>query len=73
MSKQRFQVLGARIAYYRKLKGMTQLDLALAAEISEEYVSIIENGKAPGLTIATGISIADALGVELGDLVQEQL
>ncbi len=73
MSKQRFQVLGARIAYYRKLKGMTQLDLALAAEISEDYVSLIENGKAPGLTIATGIRIADALGVELGDLVQEQL
>lgn len=64
------KLIAARIVYYRKLKNMTQLDLAVAAYISEDYVSLIENGKAPGLTIVTGIKIADALGVPFEELVK---
>lgn len=66
-----FRLIAARIVYHRKLKNMTQLDLAVAAAISEDYVSLIENGKAPGLTIATGLKIADALGVPFEELVKQ--
>lgn len=68
--KKLFRLIAARIVYHRKLKNMTQLDLAVAAQISEDYVSLIENGKAPGLTIATGMKIAEALDVSFEELVK---
>lgn len=67
-----FRLIAARIVYHRKLKNMTQLDLAVAANISEDYVSLIENGKAPGLTIATGMKIAEALELPFEELVRQK-
>jgi len=57
--------IGLNIAFYRKLKGLTQQQLAEAANISRTYMSKIE---APNMDISlsseTLFSIADALGVE---------
>ena len=37
-----FRLLGLTIAYYRRLRGMTQLELAEAVQISRTHMSNIE-------------------------------
>lgn len=62
--KQQYKMIGLNIAYYRKLKGISQMDLAEAVGLSRTYISNIE---APGMPIAisldTLLNIADALSV----------
>ena len=44
--------LGMRIRYLRKLKGMSQLDLALESNINKNYISDLERGsRNPSLLI----------------------
>ena len=61
----RFMQLGLNIAFYRKMKGITQMELAEKAGISRTHISFIE---APNmdtsLSIQTLFDIADALEVE---------
>ena len=62
------ELLGRRIREARVRRGLTQLDLAQAAELSVAYVSLIERGgRNPPLT--TVASLARALGVGVTDLV----
>lgn len=67
-----YRQIGAKIAYYRTLEGMSQEDLARKIAISK-----IERGKYnSGLSIATLLNIADGLKVELYSLLlctQEEL
>ncbi|MGI6095958.1 MAG: helix-turn-helix domain-containing protein [Lachnospiraceae bacterium] len=64
-----YQELGLTIAYYRKLKGMTQMQLAEAVNLSRTHISNIE-----ALSVKTSISldklfdIADVLEVPIKDL-----
>ncbi|HGT1593910.1 TPA: helix-turn-helix transcriptional regulator, partial [Clostridioides difficile] len=45
------------LKYYRKCKGMTQIQLARKAGITNDYISQIERGiKNPGLLMAKKIS-----------------
>ena len=64
-----FRLLGLTIAYYRRLRGMTQLELAEAVQISRTHMSNIEapNSKT---SIALGklFDIADALEVRVKEL-----
>ena len=61
--------LGMRIRYLRKQKGMSQLDLALEAEINKNYISDLERGsRNPSILILE--KIAKALGVSLEILFQ---
>jgi len=69
---QRLRLIGIRIHYFRKLKGYTQLELAVAVGLSENYIGVIERGGSPGLTVSTLLKIADALGVELEQLTREE-
>lgn len=56
--------LGLNIAYHRKLKGMTQLDLAEAVDISRTHISNIEAPNVPtSVSLETLFDIADALEV----------
>ncbi len=56
--------LGLNIAYHRKLKGMTQLELAEAADISRTHLSNIEAPNVPtSVSLETLFDIADALEV----------
>jgi len=65
-----FKRIGARIMYYRRLKGIRQIDLAEDAGISEQYLSRIEHGeKSKGLSVAILINIAEILGVKPEDLL----
>jgi transcriptional regulator with XRE-family HTH domain len=60
--------LGRRVREARVRRGLTQLDLAQAAELSVAYVSLIERGgRNPPLT--TVVSLARALGVGVTELV----
>ena len=63
--EQRYVVIGLKIAYYRKLKGFTQEQLAELAGISVGYLSQVEApGMAQAVSLKTLFTIADVLGVE---------
>lgn len=57
------QLLGTNVRQHRKLKGITQEQLAVAAGMERSYVSDLERGTRNPSVAALG-RIADALGVE---------
>lgn len=63
------RMLGLTIAYYRKLRGMTQIDLAEQADVSRTHISNIEapNGTT-SVSLDTLFDIADVLEVPIKDL-----
>lgn len=70
INRDRLTELGFNIAYYRKRKGFTQIQLAEKVGISRSHLSAIE---APNLTKVFSIevlfNIADALDIEVKELV----
>lgn len=58
--------LGLNIAYYRKLRGLTQIQLAEAVDVSRTHISNIE---APNMLVSVSLDklfdIADALDVSV--------
>lgn len=61
--------LGLNIAYYRKLKGMTQLQLAEAIDISRTHMSNIEAPNVPtSVSLDTLFDIAETLNVPIHHL-----
>ena len=62
--------IGLRIAYFRKLRGLTQEKLAEKVYINKHYLSHIESGSAQKvISLPLLIRIAKALEVELSLLV----
>ncbi len=62
--KDRYTRLGLNIAYYRKLRGLTQLDLAEAVDISRTHMSNIEAPNIPtSVSIELLFDISDELGI----------
>lgn len=63
--EERFVKLGLNIAYYRKLRGLSQLELAEKADVSRTHISNIE---APNMKTSISVEklfdIADILKVE---------
>ena len=57
------RLFGVNVRHQRKLKGMTQEELAAAAEMERSYVSDLERGTRNPSVAALG-RIADALGIE---------
>lgn len=64
-----FRLLGLTIAYYRKLRGLTQAELAEAPNLSRTHISNIEapNGKT-SISLNKLFDIADVLEVPVKDL-----
>lgn len=64
-----FRLLGLTIAYYRKLRGLTQAELAAATNLSRTHISNIEapNGKT-SISLNKLFDIADVLEVPVKDL-----
>ncbi len=62
--RQEYAQLGLTISYYRKLKGLTQGDLAKAVDLSRTHISNLE---APGMKTSISLEklfdIADVLNV----------
>ena len=66
--------LGLTIAALRKLKGFSQEELAEKANISRSHLSQIETPTvAKAFTVDVLFSIADALGIRAGDLLNNTL
>lgn len=66
-----YRQLGLTIAYYRKLRDMTQLQLAESAGISRTHISNIEaQHPITSFSLNTLFSIADALEVPPGKLFE---
>ena len=53
--------IGLKIAYYRKLQGMTQEELAQKSGVSRQTISSIETGKYDNVLVGTLAAIAMAL------------
>jgi len=67
-----YKLLGLKIAFYRKQKGMTQLDLAEKVHISRTYISNIEAPRClvnPTLEIL--LDIANELDVPISKLFDD--
>ena len=64
-----FRLLGLTIAYYRKLRGLTQAELAEATNLSRTHISNIEapTGKT-SISLNKLFDIADVLEVPVKDL-----
>ena len=60
---------GACIKEQRKLKAVTQQELALAAGLGRPTVASIEKGR-QAVSLAQAAAIANALGMELADLLR---
>lgn len=67
---QEYKIIGLNIAYYRKLKGMTQLQLAEIINISRTHMSNIEAPNMPtSVSLETLFDISDALDIPLTSLL----
>ena len=65
-----FRQIGAKIAYSRTLRQMTQAELAKRANISKGSIGRIERGKYnKDVPISTLLDIAESLSIDLSSLV----
>lgn len=72
--RENYRLLGLRIAYYRKVRGYTQEQLAEMIGKSWSFLSQIEanNGaRLKGISLETLFSIAEALQVPAGRLFDQ--
>lgn len=68
--KQEYKMIGLNISYYRKLKGITQLQLAEQVNISRTHMSNIEAPNMPtSISLDTLFDIADSLEVPVANLL----
>ncbi|WP_311270695.1 helix-turn-helix transcriptional regulator [Sphingobium sp. WCS2017Hpa-17] len=65
------ELLGTNVRRYRKLKGMTQEQLALDTGMERSYVSDLERGTRNPSVRALG-RLAEALGIEPKSLLELQ-
>jgi len=65
-----YKMIGLNIAYYRKLKGMTQLELSETINISRTHMSNIEAPNMPtSISLDTLFDIAEALDIPVATLL----
>ncbi len=61
-----YRQLGLTIAYYRKLRGITQLQLAESVNLSRTHISTLEAPNMPtSISLDKLMDIADALDVPI--------
>lgn len=64
--------LGLKIAYYRKLRGMTQEQFAEAINKSWSFIAQVEStGKVTGVSLETLFKMAEVLGVPASKLLED--
>ena len=74
MYREKYRLLGLRIAYYRKRKGYTQEQLAEKIGMSWSFLSQLEanNGAVTkGMSLNTLFSIAEALDIPASELLDD--
>lgn len=64
--------LGAKIAYYRRLRKMTQEQFAEALGLSWSFIALVESpNRVAGVSLETLFKMADVLEVEPYELLQK--
>lgn len=62
--------IGAKIAYWRTLQGLTQAELGRKAHLSREVISKIERGSYnDNISISTIMDIAEAMSIDFTVLI----
>ena len=72
--RERFRILGLRIAYYRKMRGMTKEQFAEAIGRSVSFVSQIEANNAAevkGVSLETLFLMSEKLGISMARLFED--
>ena len=72
--REKFRILGLKIAYYRKLRGLTQEQFAEAIGRSVSFVGQIEANNASdvkGISLETLFTISDKLDVPVSKLFED--
>ena len=72
--RERFRILGLRIAYYRKMRGMTQEQFAEAIGRSVSFVSQIEANNAAevkGVSLEKLFLMSEKLGISMARLFED--
>ena len=72
--RERFRILGLRIAYYRKMRGMTQEQFAEAIGRSVSFVSQIEANNAAevkGVSLETLFLMSEKIGISMARLFED--
>ena len=72
--REKFRVLGLKIAYFRKLRGMTQEQFAEAIGRSVSFVSQIEANNSAvvkGISLETLFTISEKLDVPVSRLFED--
>ncbi|MCD7744426.1 MAG: helix-turn-helix transcriptional regulator [Lachnospiraceae bacterium] len=69
--KKQYRQLGLTIAYYRKMNGMTQLQLAESINVSRTHLSNIEAPNMPtSVSLELLFDIADVLEIPIAKLFE---
>ncbi len=63
---------GEKIKHLREQQGLTQLYLATAVQVTTDTISRWENRRYPSIKKENGVKLAEALNVELEDILEEQ-
>ena len=74
MYREKYRLLGLRIAYYRKRKGYTQEQLAEKIGMSWSFLSQLEanyGAVTKGMSLNTLFSIAEALEIPASELLDD--
>ena len=69
--EQQLSLMGRRINSIRTSRSMTQRELADASGLDRTYISLVEHGR-QNLTIGAVLRIAQALEVQIGDLLTQR-
>ena len=65
-----YRQIGAKVAYYRTLRQLTQDELARIIHVSRSTLNRIERGRYnSGISLSTLMDVAEGLRVELSNLV----
>ena len=69
----KFRITGLNIAYYRKLRGLTQLQLAELVNVSRTHISNIEAPNMPtSISLGKLFDIADVLNIPPSYLLDDR-
>ena len=72
MFAMQYKKIGAKIVYYRKIRGLTQEALAERSGITPQYLSRIENGHYhKSVSLSTLMKIAEQLNVTMAQLMED--
>ena len=69
----KFRIIGLNIAYYRKLRGLTQLQLAELVNVSRTHISNLEAPNMPtSISLEKLFDIADVLDIPPSYLLDDR-